>query len=55
MAKNKIYDEIYRLFRDAREKIITDITVNQDNLTKEDLKRLYRITRMLDNIINKIP
>ena len=54
MTQNKLYVEIYMVFKELREKIVMNLVTEQDTLSEDDIEKLYQITEALDNLIHKI-
>lgn len=54
MSKSTLYNEIYMIFKEAREKIVTNLMIEEASLSKDDIEKLNQIANILDNIIHKI-
>lgn len=54
MSKKQLYNEIYVIFKEAREKIVTNLIIEQDSLSKDDIEKLSQIAGLIENIMHKI-
>jgi len=54
MSMDKVYLEVYQKFRELRDKIVANLTMDFGDISDKELEELARITKMIDDTLVKL-
>ena len=54
MSTDKVYLEVYQKFRELRDKIVANLTLDFGDISDKELEELARITKMIDDTLVKL-